>query len=154
MSWTDDDLDLALRDLKEEELPLGATEAVRARVLSEVSKPARHRWWLWALAPVAAAALVLVAVVPFDTKPAPRPPLVAKVPAGPKLESRPPVTTPAPAVKAVMARAAKAQPKVDPVASARPEQPASSGETQFVKLMTDDPDVVILWAMNSKGAER
>lgn len=68
MSWTDDDLDLALRDLKNEELPLGATEAVRARVLSEVSKPARRRWWLWALAPVAAAALALVVVVPWRHK--------------------------------------------------------------------------------------
>ncbi len=151
MSWTDDDLDFALRDLKEDELPLGATEAVRARVLSEVSKPARRRRWLWALAPVAAAALVLVAVLPFDTKPVAPPPLVAKAPAAPKLDSQPPVVAPTPAV---MARASQAQLKPEPAAGAQPV-PAAPGDTQFVKLMTDDPDVVILWAMNSsKGAER
>jgi hypothetical protein len=153
MSWTDDDLDLALRDLKDEDLPLGATEAVRARVLSEISKPARRRWGWWVLAPVAAAALVLVAVIPFSTKSVAPPPLVARAPAGPQLEARRPVTTPAPAAKSVLARAAKAQPKAEPAAIAQPV-PAAPGETQFVKLITDDPDVVILWAMNSKGAER
>lgn len=153
MSWTDDDLDLALRDLKDEDLPLGATEAVRARVLSEISKPARRRWGWWVLAPVAAAALVLVAVIPFSTKPVAPQPLVARAPAGPALEARRPVTTPAPAAKSALARAAKAQPKAEPAAITQPV-PAAPGETQFVKLITDDPDVVILWAMNSKGAER
>ena len=33
MSWTDDELDLALRDLRDEELPAGAAEAVRAHAL-------------------------------------------------------------------------------------------------------------------------
>lgn len=51
MSWSDDDLDFALRDLKDAELPLGATAAVRARVLAEVSKSARRSRWVWALAP-------------------------------------------------------------------------------------------------------
>ncbi|MGJ5820901.1 hypothetical protein [Paludibaculum fermentans] len=151
MSWTDDDLDLALRDLKDEELPLGAAEAVRARVLAEVGKPARRKWWLWALAPAAAAALVLAVVIPFESKPVAPPPLIAKAPAPPKLDPRP-ATIPAPPVKRVMARAAKAQPRTTP-AAAQPV-PAAPGETQFVKLITDDPDVVILWAMNSKGAER
>ncbi|QOY91739.1 hypothetical protein [Paludibaculum fermentans] len=146
MSWSDDDLDFALRDLKDAELPLGATAAVRARVLAEVSKSARRSRWVWALAPVAAAALVLLAVVPFDTKPVAPPPLLAKAPAAPRLNSRPPVDAPA-----VMAKASKTQLK--PAAGAQPV-PAAPGDTQFVKLITDDPDVVILWAMNSKGAER
>ncbi len=44
-------------------------------------------------------------------------------------------------VKAVVKAAVKA------VADA----PARAGETEFVKVMTDDPDVVILWAMNTEG---
>jgi|GEM_PF-1815385 len=30
----------------------------------------------------------------------------------------------------------------------------STGETQFIHLMTDDPNVVILWALNTKGETR
>lgn len=153
MSWTDDDLDLALRELKDEELPLGATEAVRARVLSGISKPSPRRWWLWALVPVAAAALVLVAIIPFGTKPVAPPPLIAKAPAVPKLLTLLPVPRPAPALKPVTARAVRPQPKAEPAGQSQPVLSAP-GETQFVKLITDDPDVVILWAMNSKGAER
>ncbi|MBN9659043.1 MAG: hypothetical protein J0H49_12740 [Acidobacteria bacterium] len=149
MNWTDDDLDLALRDLKDEELPLGAAEAVRARVLSEISKPSRRRWWWWALAPVLATALVLVAVIPFDRKPLEPPPLIARAPAAPKLDVRPPV----PAWRQAAARPVRHQPKAEPAAPAQPVL-TTPGETQFVKLITDDPDVVILWAMNSKGAER
>ncbi|MGC4051231.1 MAG: hypothetical protein QM757_17865 [Paludibaculum sp.] len=148
-----DDLDLALRELKDEELPLGATEAVRARVLSEISKPARRRRWLWALVPVAVAALVLVAVIPFDTKPMAPPPLIAKTPAAPELAILVAVHKPAPVLKTATARTTSTQPKAETGVPVQTMQPAP-GETQFVKLMTDDPDVVILWAMNSKGAER
>ncbi len=29
--------------------------------------------------------------------------------------------------------------------------PVPAGETEFLKVMTDDPDVVILWAINTEG---
>jgi hypothetical protein len=32
--------------------------------------------------------------------------------------------------------------------------PAREEQTQFMRIITDDPNVVILWAMNSKGETR
>lgn len=136
MSWTDNDLDLALRELRDEEFAPGALEAVRARVMERAAKP-RLRWWMWSWAPALAAALVLIAVIPHAQPVVEPPPLVAAAPAAPLLErSAPP--------------AVKAKPAAPPV--------RRETETQFVKLITDDPDVVILWALDSneeaKGEQR
>ncbi len=133
MSWTDDDLDLALSELKDEPLPLGATEAVRARVLAEMERP-RRRWWMWAWAPALAAGLMVWAAIPQEPKLAP-PPVLARAPEAPSLE-RPVAVVKKPAARRVAPVETKEQ------------------QTQFVKLVTDDPDVVILWAMNSEGEDR
>lgn len=130
MKWTDDDLDLALRELKDEPLPPGAEEAVRSRVFAEIEKP-RRRWWTWAWAPALAACLVLWMVIPREQPPMSPPPVLAHAPQSPLLSPPPAV------VKPVRVKAAQA--------------PRHEPQTQFVKLVTDDPDVVILWAMNSEG---
>lgn len=130
MSWNDDDLDLALRELKDEPLPPGAEEAVRARVFAQLEQP-RRKWWTWAWVPALAAGLVLWMIIPREQPSFPPPPILARVPQAPALE-RPPAAAKPPRVKAVPVQ------RHDP-------------ETRFVKLVTDDPDVVILWAMNSEG---
>jgi hypothetical protein len=138
MKWTDEDLDLALGGLRDEELAPGAVEAVRKRVREQIEKP-RFRWWVWSWVPALAAALAVFAVMPGRETAVEPPPLLARAPASPVVE---------PLVKKVF-RAA-------PTRVAAPGRVAA--ETEFVKLVTDDPNVVILWAMNSrtdsKGEER
>jgi len=129
MSWKDDDLDLALRDLRDEALPVAALAEVRSRVLAEV-RP-RARWWRWVWVPALAAALAVVALVPLRQTPIEPPPLVAKAP------SAPPISRPA------------ARP-----APVRVKPPAPKPETQFARILTEDPNVVILWAMNNEGATK
>jgi hypothetical protein len=34
------------------------------------------------------------------------------------------------------------------------QQNAAEEQTQFIHIVTDDPDVVILWALNTKGETR
>lgn len=128
MNWTDDDLNLALRDLREEPLPPGAAEAVRARVLAQLEKP-RRRWLRWAWAPALAASLAIWFAIPGEQPHIAPPPVLAQAPQAPAL-----VPPPAPTLK-----------------STRPRTATRPTETRFVKLVTDDPDVVILWAMNSEG---
>ena len=126
MNWKDEDLDLALHELREEELPAAALARIRTRVLTQVQQP-RAKWWQWAWVPVLAAAIAVVAVTPREQPPVEPPPLIAKAPA--------------------------AQPLVRPPALVRRRiQPAPpAAETQFARILTDDPNVVILWAMNTEG---
>ena len=63
MNWNEDDLDLALRALRDEELPAAALTQVRARVLVQV-RPPGVRWRRWAWVPALASALAIVAVIP------------------------------------------------------------------------------------------
>lgn len=127
MSWNDDDLDLALRELRDEELPAAALTQVRARVLGQV-KPRRARWWRWAWVPALAAGLAVVFIVPREQPPVEPPPLLAKAPAAQPL-SRP----------------------VPPVLRRPKPAPPKSVETYFARILTDDPNVVILWALNTEG---
>jgi hypothetical protein len=135
MKWSDDDLDLALRDLRDEEIPVGA---VRARVMAQVARRRSVRWWMWAWVPALAAALFVM--TPKESPVAP-PPLLARAPGPPVLAA--PV--------AVVKRPAVVEAAVKATVKAVADAPARTGETEFVKVMTDDPDVVILWAMNTEG---
>lgn len=126
MKWNDEDLDLALHELRDEELSAAALTRIRTRVLTHVQRP-RAKWWHWAWVPALAAALAVVAVIPREQPPVEPPPLIAKAPAAqPLVRSAPPVRR-----------------------RIQPAPPAA--ETQFARILTDDPNVVILWAMNSKG---
>jgi hypothetical protein len=126
VNWNDEDLDLALRELRDEELPGAALTQVRARVLGQV-RPRRATWWRWSWVPALAAGLAVVTFVPRQQPPVEPPPLIAKAPAAQ------PLIRPAP-------RRAKPVPPIP--------------ETQFARILTDDPNVVILWALNSEGESR
>jgi len=108
-----------------EPLPPAAYTAVRARVLAELSMR-RQPWWRWAAGLAAAALLLLVALAvrPLP-KVEPLPPLALAVP-------------PAPSVRA-MAIPAPPRPKPRPHLAAAPRQPL------LVRLVTNDPNVVIYW---------
>jgi anti-sigma factor RsiW len=107
--------------------------AVRARVLAELERGPARRWrfgWVYALA--AAAVVILVAMWP---RPEQR--MVVAMPPAPA----------APAVaRAVLPPRHYRRPVVKPVA--RPEEPA---EPMVVKLLTNDPNVVIYWITGTKG---
>jgi len=135
MKWSDDDLDLALRDLRDEAIPVGV---VRARVMAKVTRRRSIRWWQWAWVPALAGALFVLAP---KERPVDPPPLLARAPGAPVLAAPVEVVKRPAAVKAAVKVAVKAV--VD--------APARASETEFVKVITDDPDVVILWAMNTEG---
>lgn len=126
MSWNDAELDLALRELRDEEMPGAALAEVRSRVLAEV-QPRRVRWWRWAWVPALAAALAVAALIPRPPAPVEPPPLLARAPAAQPLV------------------------KLAPRQARRPAPAPLVRETQFARILTDDPDVVILWAMNTEG---
>jgi len=113
MSWSDEDLNLALAEWRDD-VPVAAP---------------RRMWWRWAWAPALAAGLLVWALIPAETVIEP-PPLLARAPAAPELPVR---------------RATA------PSRSRLESAPKTRVSTEFVKLVTDDPDVVILWAMNTEG---
>lgn len=133
MKWQEDDLDLTLGALREEDPPPAVMAVVRARVMERIER--RRAWLPWSWLAFAATAAVVVLMVTYQPL-APVATLrvgVAVVPAVPEEALRPPV------VQAVTPR----------VASQRRREVVASRD--FVHLMTDDPDVVILWAVESKG---
>ena len=117
--------------------------AVRVRVLSELERT-RAPWWrhAWIFAAVAAAMLLVVAVRPKEVSvPAP----VAKV-------------QPAPAVQTTAAPATSAQATPVPRPPRRKQAPKEiavkaepPAEPLVVKLVTDDPNVIIYWITDTKG---
>ena len=118
--------------------------AVRARVLAQIeSAPAR--WWkVWAyvLAAAVLAAMLLVAVRP-GARPVPATPKMALVTPQPVQMPVAPLVSEAPD-KAVVP--ALPRPRLRPVV--QQQEPA---ETLTVKLVTDNPDVVIYWIAEKKG---
>lgn len=136
MTWKDGELDSTFAELREEEPPAVAMTAVRARVLEQVAE--RKRAWpkFW-LALAGAASAVVLAIAARSPSWAP----VASLPASIL------VAPPAPPADVVARHVMRA-----PVHLVRP-RPARKEvmSDEFVHLMTDDPDVVILWAVDSKG---
>lgn len=113
--------------------------AVRARVLAQIDARRRRRW-LWAAAFTTAA--VLLALFSYKPAPIPRPPLVAvAAPPAPPLAQRPnrSLTVAAPVKRHAVTRAASLSKRYLP-----PPEPIT------VKLITDDPDVVIYWLGDPK----
>jgi hypothetical protein len=169
----DGELDLLLREMCEEELPAGALAAVRAGVRTRIR--ARRRWWLaawlWAPAAVAVAVLAIAVFVPSVLRPVRGPEVARRTPSVPEFAFER-VVPPAIHHKntVIPPRAHRENTMISPLAhgeSAAKSRFAHgvnvvmprSGEaaeerTEFIKMYTDDPDVVILWAMNSKGETR
>jgi anti-sigma factor RsiW len=114
------------------DLPLEAAfGAVRARVMERAA--VRRRFgWACGFAGAAAAALAVVLLVGAERQPAPPPPLaLVRVPAAP------------PEAFVIPKRA---KPVVRPAAEAR-----ARTEPLLIKLVTDNPDVVIYWIAETKG---
>ena len=166
----DGELDRLLQTLHTQEPPPGALAAVRARVQAKLAARRRMRFlfWLWAPAAVVVTALALFVLTPVFL-PAPALRLVARVPAGPGVELLQPSSTPVVENRRGVAKSASRHPlgsrnrptdagkapgrlreDTEKVLSARSE-PASGERTEFVRMFTDDPNVVILWALNTKG---
>jgi len=157
-----------LREAHSEPVESAHYAAVRARVLSELAGRQRPRWAYALLA--AAAMLLLVAVWPKARRvvvtPRPQPVPVAQAlmppvsafsgadplgaPSGP---GTPWVRRPRPAASGVTRKGGPGGPPRTR-GSAPPLQqvePSSPPEPLVVKLITDDPDVVIYWISEGKG---
>jgi anti-sigma factor ChrR (cupin superfamily) len=125
-----------LRAAHEEPIAAGHYAAVRAAVLDRLARgPSPWPRWLWA--PALAAGLAVAGFF-LTVRPVQKPRVyVAAV--------RPPVELPA-----VPVRPAKAVPQPAPVRRPRPQRtvapkPPTPVEPLVVKLITNDPDVVIYW---------
>ncbi len=133
-----------LRDAHAEEPATAHFAAVRARVLSELGRD-RRPWWSggWALGLAAAALAVLMAVWMRPPRREVPPPEIARV--------SPPAGVPVPAPKAprpapVPHVSRRAQPRLPQLKPAmEPVKPL------VVKLVTDDPNVVIYWITETRG---
>ncbi|MGO9241303.1 MAG: hypothetical protein ACLQBJ_10880 [Bryobacteraceae bacterium] len=155
----DSELDRLLQALHSEELPAAALAEVRAGVREKLARRRmRFAAWLWAPAGVAVAALALIVLTPAF-RPAPALKVAVRAPAGPGIE----MLRKAPAVPlenaAIAPRASRGNSVKTRPGDGENRALARSGEpqqerTEFIKMYTDDPDVVILWAMNSKGETR
>jgi hypothetical protein len=134
---SDQELDALFAEMREECWPDDRLVEWRTRVQE---RSARRRFaWFWLL-PVPALAAAVFAFAILRPQPALAPPaMIAKAPAAATIaQPVPPVRTPV--------RRRPAAPPQTLLAKATPR-----GGTQFMRIMTDDPDVVILWAVNGNG---
>ena len=134
---SDPDIDQLLAQLRDEPAPF---PSVRERVLTHVARERRRRGLVFracaAIAAAAALVFMTVATRPAWKSPEPPSPVLATVRA-PELP---------PPVKTVRAAAVRKVRRVQP----RPSFPQAT-ETLAVKLITDDPDVVIYWIVEGQG---
>jgi anti-sigma factor RsiW len=128
------DLEL-LREAHREPLDEAHYAAVRARVLAELGRNRRPVWrWMWVGGLVAAAAAAVLLLWPRAVQTPERIEIAVTRPAAPQMEQ------PMPAHATHPRRARKAPPSA-PVSA--PEKPPA--EPLVVKLLTDDPNVIIYW---------
>jgi len=130
-----------LRVAHEEPIAAGHYTALRAAVMGRLAQQRRPRWtWVWV--PAVAAGLAMAAVfLPVRRVEKPRVYMA---------EVRVPEVAPAPVVpvKAPVRRAQRSHPRQQPRVAPAPQPPA---EPLVIKLITDDPDVVIYWIADRKG---
>lgn len=137
MNWRDEDLDFALRDLREDALPEIAVTALHARVMAGV-RASRPRWWRWAWAPVAAAAVVAAVMIWPQRADVLPPPLVASAPGVPPAAW----VKPEPAPRPPAAQTEVASPGAPP-------QLEATDTPGMVRIASRDPNIVILWSLNN-----
>ena len=130
-----------LREAHREPLDEAHYAAVRARVLAELGREKRPAWRrIWVGGLVAAAAAVVLLLWPRAVQTPERIEMAVSRPAAPQIEE------PRPAHVTHRRRARMAPPSA---AVSAPEKPPT--EPLVVKLLTDDPNVVIYWIADSKG---
>lgn len=111
--------------------------AVRARVLAEIDGQTGRRWrFAWIPALAAAAAVVLGIVWP-------RPELRMAMPI--------PTVPGAPVIAKVKLPAVRHFRLAPPKVVAKADLPQEAAEPMVVKILTNDPDVVIYWITGTKG---
>jgi anti-sigma factor RsiW len=146
-----------LREAHADEPPDAAFAAVRARVIGTLANERRPVWRRWAYALAAAAAVVLA--VGVWVRPSPAPPVAIVRPPERPVEARSvgqsPESTGGPdrVAKAVAPRRVRhgATRRLRAVAGAHENRAPAPRETVEVRLVTDNPDVVILWIAETRG---
>lgn len=129
----------ALREVHEEPLEAAHLAAVRARVLAQL-EPKRRSAWRWAWIPALAAVLVAGFFLAGTGRAPVQPPLVALAPPPAPLVPPPaPVNPEPPPAKKPPQRVVRVH---------RAKRTPPSAEPLMVKLITDDPNVVIYWIAN------
>jgi hypothetical protein len=143
------------KSLKQEMISPAALSAVRNRVLADIDTSAwRPFWgrWVYALAGGLFALVLAVVWIREGREPKPnalvkndaKPVAAAPAPVAPKAVVQAAEPTPAPAVvRVVNRRPRKAVPHA--------ESPAEPPKQVVVKLLTDDPDIVIYWLVDQTG---
>jgi hypothetical protein len=123
----------AMRELT---IPPEAFAAVRQRVLSEIQAKRRKNAWWWPAAAVAAcAAILFVSYLSFPPSNAPRPAAIVAKKDPPKIEWT---------VRSVHHKSSgRLLAKGAPVRKTEP--------LAVVKMLTDDPNVIIIWLVDQKG---
>jgi hypothetical protein len=127
------------------EIHPAAFDAVRLRVLDELrAKKQRGAWWAWpAVAAAACLAIFCTGVFLQNGKNAPPPKPLIAVKNPPRIE-----WTPA-RVRPVAGAHHRIHHEFGPVsASAGPVRPS---QPLVVKMLTDDPNVIIIWLVDQKG---
>lgn len=137
-----------LREAHAEPLDASAFAAVRARVIGELERRPAPRWWL-VLGAACAAALV-VAMFAVRATPPPKPAVAFRTEPPPRVEIPRPVEATHAPPPAVVVRVHHRHPRPH---SAEETQKA---ETQplVVKMVTDDPNIVIYWIADTRGELR
>jgi hypothetical protein len=140
-------LDL-MREAHASEIDAPHFAAVRARVLGTLEAQRLPWWrsaWVYGLAAVAAAALLVVSLVP-------------RHPAGPigaatvtERDTPSPSLTPVPVEAPPKLHRARAVRHRQPLPILPVAAPPDPGPPVVVKLLTDDPDVVIYWITDTSG---
>jgi hypothetical protein len=160
MNDLDRELAAALAALRDEVLPEGALASVRTGVHARIQSGRRKRVWTAWLSLAAAAAVWMAVGIPWTlaTLPlkTPQAPDVASIAlARPMSGSKQGIAKMGfdAAPHRTMPRSAAIE-KVRRDGKQPPPEPAREEQTQFMRIITDDPNVVILWAMNSKGDTR
>lgn len=175
MSDMDRELDRLSRELRDEALPESALEAVRSGVRTQIATGKRRRMaWMGLGLAAAAAALWFAAIVVREPPLARLPVVAARTPVVPEAEFQRAVAAARSHLSGGVSgrqredartlraeagsyRAARSSTGVAAIRSVRKASPATepkTGDTQFIQMVTDDPNVVILWALNSKGEIR
>ena len=176
MSDMDRELDRLFREMRDEALPEGVLEAARSGARARIAAGKRQRSvWTWLSLAAAAAALWFAVIFIREPQLARLPVVALRTPAVPEAEFQRGVAGLAHSrvaggspgqergdagmlrADASVRHAPLRNPAVAGSGSAREAPPTAepkTGETQFIRMMTDDPNVVILWALNSKGETR
>jgi len=135
---------VALRELS---VHPAAFDAVRRRVLDEIqAKRRRAIWWAW---PVAAAACVAILCVMYllPRTQGPVAPTVAGIPAQAPVV----VQEKAPVREVARHRGVHRRPGAGRSADAARKSACATCEPLTVKMLTSDPDVIIIWLVDQKG---